>query len=708
MKSSNTDFRVRRIGLAAVLAGAAGAATGQGTAIIDPSATGPKWVGWGTSIAWWGNYVGEWSDDPMFDQIMDDMFGEVDGPNGGLGLTIVRYNIGAGQNPSFPDDYMVVGRLMPSYKSSATAPYDFGADINQQKVLMGALERDVTHVEINANSPPWWMTISQDSSGRAAGQNIASSNFDDFAEYLATVTRYFRDELGVHASSLTPLNEPSARWWDGDGNQEGCTIFPSSQAQLLPILRDELDAAGLPEVEVSGPEEWSTGLTHDSVASYPSSVQQMMSHITTHTYSGGKEAQLVDLARQLRKPLWATEYGNGGGDAFGSAITYAAAVVEDLKTLPTLEAWCLWQTVVTTELSFLNWGMLVTSGGNPFPVYITKQQYHTYAQFTRHIRPGSRFIESGSDSAVASYDPARERLTIVVVNDTAAPLGQTFDLTGFESFGSTATASQTRSSANQQVLGSVAIASPGTLSSVATPNSVTTYVIEGVRSSGASADDYNLDGDVGAPDVVVFLADLAGDADKADLTGDYKTDAFDMIELMQDLAVAPEVAADPGDIRYSETFDAGEDNGDYGETGGGNNDAGYYFGGETLFVQSFASSGQEGFARFPLTGVTLEAGKTYSLTLRAGDFNQNWTSGGSVLFGVDGGSAGLTGQPSVASREFTVEQNNGAAPIEFRKRVLTFVSQQTVTDPAILIRTSGDQQNQRVAISSVTLVEQPG
>ncbi|BBJ41616.1 hypothetical protein SSPO_043340 [Streptomyces antimycoticus] len=57
-------------------------------------------------------------------------------------------------------------------------------------------------------------------------------------------------------------------------------------------------------------------------------------------------------------------------------------------------------------------------------------KYYLLAQFTRHIRPGMRILDTGSDHAVAAYDPAARRLVLVAVNPGAAQT-LTFDLSRF-------------------------------------------------------------------------------------------------------------------------------------------------------------------------------------------------------------------------------------------------------------------------------------
>lgn len=55
--------------------------------------------GWGTSLAWWANVLGGWKDKQKENEVMDLLFD----PDRGLGLTIVRYNIGGGENPELKE-----------------------------------------------------------------------------------------------------------------------------------------------------------------------------------------------------------------------------------------------------------------------------------------------------------------------------------------------------------------------------------------------------------------------------------------------------------------------------------------------------------------------------------------------------------------------------------------------------------------------------
>src|SRR5699024_5299975 len=67
----------------------------ESTPILDESEEGyENFEGCGTSLTWWGHILGQWEDEAKFEEVMDLVF-DVDQ---GLGLNVVRYNIGGGEN----------------------------------------------------------------------------------------------------------------------------------------------------------------------------------------------------------------------------------------------------------------------------------------------------------------------------------------------------------------------------------------------------------------------------------------------------------------------------------------------------------------------------------------------------------------------------------------------------------------------------------
>src|ERR671931_618453 len=79
----------------ALLARLAGATGATATVRVDPAARYQTVEGWGTSLAWWGHVVGGWPDATR-NAIADLVFSSTSG----LGLNVVRYNVGGGDHPT--------------------------------------------------------------------------------------------------------------------------------------------------------------------------------------------------------------------------------------------------------------------------------------------------------------------------------------------------------------------------------------------------------------------------------------------------------------------------------------------------------------------------------------------------------------------------------------------------------------------------------
>jgi O-glycosyl hydrolase len=690
-KDKLSTRRSRRSGSVAMLALAA-ASTLSLAGEVDPTQHGPKFKGWGTSLAWWANITGAWNDSERFESLMDAVYNVEDG----LGLTIVRLNIGAGQNPDLPEGYMLPGRSMPAYQPGPGQPFNFFADRAQQRVLLAGLERGVRYVEANGNSPPWWMTVTQDASGNPNGSNLAPSDYDDFGAYLAEVALWYRDTLGVEFSSITPLNEPSAGWWDGNGNQEGCTIPHAAQPAVLQALRTELDARGLQDLSISGPEEWSPELGVQGLTQYPMSVLDDLSHISTHTYNTNQRLQLNDLAVTLGKPLWMTEYGLGGSDLYDSALGLARRIIGDFDEMPHLEAWIIWQVMSTSHFGH-TWSCMLSNFETGAPGFTLRPQFYTYAHFTRFIRPGSYFIESGDANTLAAYNPAQKRLTLVALNESATPQPVSFDLGRFTELPDSAEYHRTR-------LGEWIIQFPDlplagdTFGVTLAPSSLATFVFEGVETPVLTQADWNGDGNRDEQDLIEFLDDLDHGADHADIDANGSIDFFDALAFLSEFD-----QAGPLETVYERTFS--EPMGlptdiDLGNGASG----GQYVDSGAMFVQAFANNAENGGVAFPLPGVTLEAGVTYTVELEAGDFNQNWTTGGTYVVGLSAAVPTIQSTGDLGSATFRVATNNGPFAQAFESRRFVITPSATVTDPYFLIRTDAVASgNQRVAIDSVRI-----
>ena len=269
---------------------------------INPENQFQTFKGWGTSLSWWGNAIGNWSDSTKQDEILDLLYDQTNG----LGLTVARYNIGGGDDPSHT--HMRNGANLEGYQPSEGV-WDYDADESQRYILNQAINRGVDIVEGFSKIPPYWMTYSGCSAGNTDGaSNLKPEYYDDYASYLADVYILFRDTYGITFDSISPINEPNGPWWVVNNRQEGCHYTHDEQNELFKVLNDTFDAKGLSDVTIAGPEGFEFDATLSSWNSYDSITQSDIDKINTHSYYCTERLYLNTIALCKDKRLSVSEY----------------------------------------------------------------------------------------------------------------------------------------------------------------------------------------------------------------------------------------------------------------------------------------------------------------------------------------------------------------------------------------------------------------
>lgn len=440
--------RRQMIGGAAAMAASVGLrlngalATGSYDAIVDPSRSYGNWQGWGAALSWWATVFG--ADDTIADLLYTD--GEVS-YNGsrypGLGLNVVRYNVGACTyntigsppvgmtlSPNIPRYKQIEGYWLDWYSSDpASSSWNWNADVLQRAMLGKARDRGANVFEMWSDSPLWWMCADHNPCGAAdGGNNLQSWNYQQHAVYLATVAKYAQENWGITVNSVEPVNEPSARWWTAGGTQEGCHVDLGVQQQLVAYLRAELDKRGLTATLVSASDENSYTVAASTWNAFSPAARDKVGRVNVHGYeygnTGGPRTSLFTTVSAGSKPLWQSEYGEG----YDHGLYLAYNLSLDLRYLHP-SAWCYWQPVDSST-----WGLIKSAYPDPTRAVGTlgpvANKYFVLAQYTRHIRPSMAIIDSGDQATVAAYDPSRRRLALVTVcGDT--PQRVTYDLTRF-------------------------------------------------------------------------------------------------------------------------------------------------------------------------------------------------------------------------------------------------------------------------------------
>ncbi len=477
-KESGRSAAARRwtAALAALLAmlGFSATAPAQTTVHVDVSMANQTLEGWGTSLCWFAEAVGGWSNTAHRDALMTALFD----PQKGLGLSYLRYNIGGGNDPlcGHPGHFTCIQESqhnIPGYEA-ADGAYDWRRDAPQRWVLTRAMSLGANLAEAFSNSPPYWMTVSGTAEGGVGGaSNLAGRYYGtgrkSFADYLTTVVQHFTTAWGVAFHHLEPVNEPWQKWWKaGDPKQEGCAFDVPEQAHVIRDVASSLAGKRL-TTRLSATDEnregslnLSPNTTAYELSHFDAMTRADIDSVNTHAYDSPLGAVTVPtLALYDGKRLAMSEWGSG--DLTGRDLS--SQIVADMyATRPT--AWTIWQP---------DWPGLVKID-YAHQSFTYREPYYVFEQFTHFIRPGFQLISISDGQSLAAFNQRTRTLVIVTNNWSSASRSLKFQLDHFTSLGTSASVYQTSSAEQFASLGTVGL-SHGSLSSTLPANSVTTFVV---------------------------------------------------------------------------------------------------------------------------------------------------------------------------------------------------------------------------------------
>jgi O-glycosyl hydrolase len=400
--------------------------------------------GWGGSLCWWANVMGGYTDSQV--KSICDMITD---PINGLNMNIFRFNIGGGDDPTHT--HLGYGKNVPGYKVSATSPYNWKQDANQRNILKQLIASRIAKKGVNdiqlvafSNSPPYWMTISGCSCGHTLNSvcNLKSDMFDDFADYLTEVTKYYHDSLGITFNTIEPFNEPYSWWWKkpdpGATNaQEACYFGQNDQHIMIRELYSKLLAknmtsySSISAMDANTIDEGYAGLLKYSEAG---DILPKLSRIDVHSYGGTQRKALADLADSLRIKVWQSEscpvWVSGTNN--DQIMVMANRIVTDIKELR-CPAWIDWQ--IGAETGATNWGLILANYVNaPHP--ITKSiSFYIRSQFSRFIKQGYTIIDNSHENVLTAISPDEKELVVTVNNIDTFSRKFNIDLSAFSGLG---------------------------------------------------------------------------------------------------------------------------------------------------------------------------------------------------------------------------------------------------------------------------------
>ncbi len=490
-----------------------------------------EFQGFGTSLCWWANRCGYNS--TLTTEAAKLLYNE----NTGLGMTIGRYNIGGGDDPTHnhitrSDSKMPGFWTTPTQineteatnyaaydpKSGYAWNYNWNADSNQLNVALACQKEAGAEFQAEAfsNSPPYFMTVSGCSSGSkdGASTNIKSNSYDAFATYFTDVVKHLKEENGLNITSMTGMNEPeSSNWTANSEKQEGCHISEGkNQSKLITSIAKRAEELKLSEsITLSASDCSSIYAAATSYKKLSSKAKKSIQRIDTHAYNDAYYMpNLRILAEKSNKNLWMSEMdgtataGTNAGE-MSAALGLSDYISTELNALQP-SAWIMWDAIdihidasntadaasITPEERIEKdtqgfWGVLIADHNQSNLIFTKK--YYGFGQYSRYIRPGYTII-GANNNAVAAYDTQNNKLVVVAPNKKAKSTSCNIDLSQFDSIATTATVQAIRTSgtlAEGENWANVSETIKANLdtkkkkfSTTLKENSITTYIISGI------------------------------------------------------------------------------------------------------------------------------------------------------------------------------------------------------------------------------------
>lgn len=365
--------------------------------IIDETICYQTMESFGTSGAWWSQYVGGFTEDAngTGGSTREDIAELLFDREKGIGLTCYRYNLGAGSVESKNGTFTDYHRRAQCFETEAEV-YDFTKDENAVWFLNKATELGVEEVVLFCNSPLVRLTQNGKAHMTEGGSrsNLSEENYPAFAKYCMDVAEHFVEE-GIPVKFISPINEPQWDWYNG---QEGCHYSAKELTAVYLAFLDELESRpALEGIKLSGPEsgEWKgEATTYTSAILNNERLREHFDAIDNHSYWSGdmdkqtfKNWMLVHYPDvKLRTSEWC-EMVSGSDVTMDSAFHIAQEIASDLRILEVVS----WQ----------NWVGVAPGGYRDGLIYIDEksQKYRalkrlwSFGNYSRYIRPGYVRVE---------------------------------------------------------------------------------------------------------------------------------------------------------------------------------------------------------------------------------------------------------------------------------------------------------------------------
>ena len=427
---------------------ATSAVGGTNTYVINPSVTYQTIDGFGASDAWSMRFIGLMPDTMQY-KVADWLFSTSNAPDGtpgGIGLSIWRFNIGAGSVEQ-GDGSKINNATRTECFLSADGTYDWNKQLGQRRFLKLAKERGVPCLLGFLNSPPVFFTENglATNTGRGGDYNLKEDKYGDFAKFMADVVIGLEEHDGIHLDYISPINEPDGHWnWQGP-KQEGTPATNREIARVARLLDKEFCNRGI-DTKIIIPEssdyrcmmsthmtDWQRGyeiqsfFSPDSTETYVGNLTNMPRLMAGHSYWTNTPVEtmkqtriaLNDTLRKYGVDFWQSEVcimGNdeeiGGGNGYDRTMKtalYVARMIHHDLVYANARSWQWWRAVGGDYKDGLLHQYKDKETGNDN--IVDSKLLWALGNYSRFIRPGavridiSKVDESGNPMSDSVTDP---------------------------------------------------------------------------------------------------------------------------------------------------------------------------------------------------------------------------------------------------------------------------------------------------------------
>ena len=415
----------------------------------------------GASDCWSAQFIGKNWPESKRNAMADLLFSsenDVAGKPKGIGLSLWRFNIGAGSAEQGDNSNINSPWRRSECFLNGNGTYDWTKQAGQRWFLRAAKQRGVENFLGFTNSPPVSMTsngLSNYKDVKTSSYNLKKDGYAGYADFLVNVVKGIKETDGVELNYLSPFNEPE---WDWSGNsQEGSPATNSEIAGTVRLLDKNLTDNNLAtqivvcesgkydylygKSDKPGCEDHLNDFFTSASPDYIGDLHHVPALVTGHGYFTTTPAtKLLETRTLLGNALkakntgfWQTEFcmlendnqvgGGPGKDLTMQFALYVARVIHFDITSANASAWQWWLAITTSDYK----DGLIYADENPNDGSFTDSKLlWSLGNFSRFVRPGSIRIDVNSNGTgldnpnglmVSSYlDNLRKELVIVAVN----------------------------------------------------------------------------------------------------------------------------------------------------------------------------------------------------------------------------------------------------------------------------------------------------